>query len=257
MISARGLGARLPDAAARWLFRGLELDARPGEIGVVVGPNGSGKTTLLRCLAGLRSPDAGHVTLANRSLTEIGTRERARLVAVLPQSTPIEDDLQVSDLVMLGRTPHLGRFRAPSRQDHARVADALARVDLHGFGDRRAGTLSGGELQRVMIARMLATEAPTLLLDEPTNGLDIGHALSLLELCRELALTGHCIVMALHDLDLASRYADHAVCLGPGSEHHVGPAEAVLHPDVLEEVFDVRITLDELGLRCRPRRGPS
>jgi ABC-type cobalamin/Fe3+-siderophores transport system ATPase subunit len=254
MISARALGARLPPTAgARWLFRDLDLEAGPGDVWVVIGPNGSGKTTLLRCLAGLRPSDRGRVLLDDSPVSGLRPRERARLVAYLPQSTTLDHDLRVVDLVMLGRTPHLGRLHPPGAVDHAKVEAALARVDLRGFEHRSVATLSGGERQRVMLARMLATEARTLLLDEPTNALDIGHALRLLELCRELAAQGHTLVLALHDLDLAYRHADHAICLTGGLEHHVGEANMVLHPDVLEEVFDVRVELDGTGLRCSRR----
>ena len=253
MITARQLGARVPDPSQRWLFRGLDLDAGAGQTWVVVGPNGCGKTTLLRCLAGLREPQFGSIALAGRPLADTRPRQRARLVAYLPQSTTLDPDLGVTDLVMLGRTPHLERFRPPAADDWTRVRAALERVDLAGFGGRRVGTLSGGELQRVMIARMLATEASVLLLDEPTNGLDIGHALRLLELCRELAASGHCVMMALHDLDLARRHADHAICLTRGTQHHIGDARSVLHPSVLEDVFDVTVELDALGLRCKSR----
>jgi iron complex transport system ATP-binding protein len=255
MISARSLGARLPETAgARWLFRNLDLEARPGDVWAVVGPNGSGKTTLLRCLAGLRPPDRGRVLLDDSPLAVLRPRERARVVAYLPQSTTVDHDLRVVDLVMLGRTPHLGRLRPPGPVDHAKVEAALARVDLRGFEHRSVATLSGGERQRVMLARMLATEARTLLLDEPTNALDIGHALSLLALCRELAAQGHTLMLALHDLDLAYRHADHAICLTGGVDHHVGETSAVLHPDVLEDVFDVTVQLEGTGLRCN-RRG--
>jgi ABC-type cobalamin/Fe3+-siderophores transport system ATPase subunit len=254
MISGHALGARVPGGTSpRWLFRELDLEARPGELWVVVGPNGSGKTTLLRCLAGLRTADEGCVMTGDRAISMLTPRERARAVAYLPQSTTLDDDLQVADLVMLGRTPHLSRLRPPCSNDYATVETALARVDLSGFARRSVGTLSGGELQRAMIARMLATEARTLVLDEPTNALDIGHALRLLGLCRELAAQGHTLVMSLHDLDLAYRHADRAVCLTGRAEHHIGEASSILHPDVLEDVFDVAIELDARGLRCRPR----
>jgi iron complex transport system ATP-binding protein len=255
MIAACSLGARVPaEDSPRWLFRELRLEARAGELWVVVGPNGSGKTTLLRCLAGLRLPDAGRVILGDRPLSSIRPRERARRVAYLPQNTTLDHDLRVADLVMLGRTPHLHRLRPPSPVDHAKVEAALACVDLDGFATRSVATLSGGERQRVMIARMLATEARALLLDEPTNALDIGHALKLMELCRDLATRGHAIVVALHDLDLAYRHGDHAICLTGGASHHAGEARAILHPDVLEGVFDVTVERDEHGLRFRARR---
>lgn len=254
MISTHGLAARVPGRdGPRWLWRDLELNMAVGTVSVVVGPNGSGKTTLLRCLAGLRAPDAGEVLLNGMTLSKVHRRERARRVTYLPQTTPLYHDLRVGDLVMLGRAPHLGRLRPPSDEDHARVAAALERVDLSGLEDRGVDTLSGGERQRVMLARMLATEASMLLLDEPTTSLDIGHGLRLLELCRELARTGHGVVMALHDLDLARRYGDEAICLTGSTGHHVGGARSVLRPDVLGELFGVEVELAGDGLRFSSR----
>ncbi|MCA9706776.1 MAG: ABC transporter ATP-binding protein, partial [Myxococcales bacterium] len=228
-LRIEGLGGHVAGPPPRWLFRGLDLTITPGELWALVGPNGSGKSTLLRCLAGLRPPEEGSVWLGEARLSALPARERATRVAYLPQLTPLYHDLEVRQLVMLGRAPHLSRWRPPAAEDVRRIDLALERVHATTLASRRVSTLSGGERQRVMLARLLATEAPLLLLDEPTTALDIGHALRLLALCRELAAEGAALVLALHELDLARRHADHAVCLGagPDGQHRKGPSAAV------------------------------
>lgn len=255
-LRAEGLGAHVDGPPARWLFRRLSLTVRPGEVWVLVGPNGSGKSTLLRGLAGLRPPEEGTVRLDDRLLLDLPTRQRAQHLAYLPQLTPLYHDLRVRELVMLGRGPHRSRWRGPGAEDERRVDQALARVQASELAARRISTLSGGERQRVMLARLLATGAAILLLDEPTTALDVGHALRLLALCRELAAEGTAVVLALHELELARRYADHAVCLGTGPDgaHRCGPAQQVLTAEILGAVFEVDAREHPDGLTFHPRR---
>jgi ABC-type cobalamin/Fe3+-siderophores transport system ATPase subunit len=256
ILHARNLGARVPGPPARWLLRALELSIAPGEVWALVGPNGSGKSTLLRCLAGLRPAEEGTIHLDDRPLAELPARDRAKRLAYLPQLTPLYHDLQARQVVMLGRAPHLPRLRGPSAEDERRVDEALARVDATDIADRSLSTLSGGERQRVMLARLLATGAELLLLDEPTTALDIGHALRLLALCRDLASGGAAVVLAMHELELARRHADRAVCLGTGpeGEHRRGSVAEVLTPVILGPVFDVDVHEHADGLSFHPRR---
>ncbi len=254
-LHARGLGAHVPGPPPRWLFRALELRITPGEVWAVVGPNGSGKSTLLRGLAGLHEAEEGTVLLHERPLAELPGRQRAQHIAYLPQATPLYHDLRVHQVVMLGRAPHLSRWRGPDREDQRRVDEALARVDATELAQRPISTLSGGERQRAMLARLLATGASLVLLDEPTTALDIGHALRLLALCRELATDGVAVVLAMHELELARRYADHAVCLGagPDGQHHLGRTADVLTPAILGTVFEVDVHEHPDGLSFHPR----
>jgi ABC-type cobalamin/Fe3+-siderophores transport system ATPase subunit len=255
ILRAQGLGAHVPGPPARWLFRALDLAIAPGEVWALVGPNGSGKSTLLRGLAGLRRSEEGTVCLHERPLAELPGRERAKRLAYLPQLTPLYHDLQVRQVVMLGRAPHLSRWRGPAAEDERRVDEALARVDAGELAARPLSTLSGGERQRVMLARLLATGAELLLLDEPTTALDVGHALRLLALCRDLATAGTAVVLAMHELELARRYADRAVCLGAGptGEHHHGTTAEVLTPAILGAVFDVDVHEHPDGLSFHAR----
>ena len=256
ILHVHGLGGHVAGPPARWLFRGIDLEVTPGEVWALVGPNGSGKSTLLRCFAGLRPPDEGEIRWGARPLRALSHRERATQVAYLPQITALYHDLEVRQLVMLGRSPHRSRWRGPGADDDAHVDRALARVQARDLVGRRISTLSGGERQRVMLARLLATGAPLLLLDEPTTALDIGHALRFLALCRDLAADGCAVVLAMHELDLARRYADQAVCLGESldGEHHRGPAAQILTAELLGRIFDVEVREHPDGLSFRPRR---
>ena len=253
-LQTRGLGAHVGGPPPRWLFRELELSVEPGQVWALVGPNGSGKSTLLRCLAGLRSAAEGTVSLEGQTLEQMSRRDRAQRLAYLPQLTPLYHDLPVRRLVMLGRAPHLSRWRGPTRDDGTQVDEALRRVEAQHLADRRISTLSGGERQRVMLARLLATGARVLLLDEPTTALDIGHALRFLALCRDLAAEGTALILAMHELELARRYADQAVCLGltPAPAHRLGPAANVLGPEVLGPLFDVEVHEHPDGLSFHP-----
>ena len=243
-LEARALSHHVPGPdGPRHLFRDLDLELAPGRLTAIVGPNGSGKTTLLRTLAGLLTPMAGTARLDGANLTGLPPRERARRLAYLPQTTPLVHDLSVRELVLLGRAPHLPRFGAPGDADRAAVDRAIDDVGLRAFADRGVFSLSGGEYQRVMLARMLATDARVLLLDEPTTALDVGHALGVLSLIRELAGQDRVVVAALHDLDLARRFSDDAICLHGDDTGActTGPTPTVLAPDVLGPVFGVRV----------------
>ena len=241
-LSARGLCHRVP---GRTLFADLDLDLTAGRVTAVVGPNGAGKSTLLRLLAGLEAPQRGHLRLGDDDLRALPPRLRARRLAYLPQRTVLAYDLRVRDLVLLGRAPYLPAFGPPGAADLAAVEAALGRVDLLGLAERGARALSGGELQRVMLARMLASAAGVLILDEPTAALDIGHALDFLAHLRGLARAGAAVVLALHDLDLARRYTDDAVLLAGTGAAHTGPVGHVLSASLLGPAFGVAVR--ELG----------
>ena len=255
-VRARDLGVHL---GGRWLFR--HLDLLPGTFTAVIGPNGAGKSTLLRCLAGLQIPTEGGVVLGDRSFDAVPRRDRARALAYLPQHTPLYHDLRAEEVVMLGRLPHLPRFGGPSTADHDRVTRALSQVGAVDLAPRALSTLSSGERQRVMLARMLATEAPLLVLDEPTTALDIGHALRFLDQLRGLAEEGRTVIVALHDLDLADRFATTAVCLHGDNDgtFEAGPAAEVMHPDRLSDIFAVQIERVDGHLRVEsaPVRTPA
>ena len=227
----------------RWLVRGATVRVEPGRLVALLGPNGSGKSTLLRLLAGVWAPTEGTVTLDGQPLARVPRRSLARVVALVPQDTHIAFAFSVREIVAMGRHAHLGRFERERPADREAITQAMERADVTGIAGRDATELSGGERQRVLIARSLATEARHLLLDEPTASLDVAHALDVLALCRRLADDGHAVAVALHDLNLARRFATDAVLLREGAVVASGPIERVLTPAAVGDVFGVAVTI--------------
>jgi iron complex transport system ATP-binding protein len=196
--------------------RELSLRVEDGEWVSLIGPNGAGKTSALRAVAGLVDYE-GEVRLDGHDACRLGRRERARLVAFVPQKPATPPELTVAEYVLLGRTPHISYLGSEGRADRDAAARALRRLELDGFAERRLGSLSGGELQRVVLARALAQEARILLLDEPTSSLDLGRQQRVLELVDALRRDGLTVVSTLHDLTLAGQYADRLFLLDRGS----------------------------------------
>lgn len=220
------------------VLRAATVLARPGEVVGLIGPNGSGKTTLLRTLYRSLTPDEGAIVIDDEPIARYKPQELARAVAVVVQESHGELPLSVTDTVMLGRSPHLGTFQRQSERDVDIAADALRRVGAEHLAERDVGDLSGGEKQRVLIARALAQQATHLLLDEPTNHLDIHFQHEVLGLVRELGVS---TIIVLHDLNLAARYCDSLVLLHRGRVVAAGGIDDVLDPAVLEPVYGIHI----------------
>ncbi len=237
----------------------MDLTVEPGEWVALVGPNGAGKSSLIAAVAGLVAHD-GSVHVGGADLAALSSRERAQTAAHLPQEPPIPDDMSVLDYVLRGRTPYVGYFGLFSNTDRRVAYDVIELLRLGDFAPRLLGARSGGERQRVVLARALAQEAPVLLLDEPTSALDIGHQQQALELVTELrnarALT---VVSALHDLTLAGTYTDRMVMLHHGDVVASGTAGEVLTAERLGEVYHVCVTVDidpdDGAVIVVPRRG--
>ncbi len=207
------------------------FEVSPGGWLAVIGPNGAGKSTLLRAVVGaVRS--TGAVLLHGRSVADLTSRERARLVAWVPQAPEIPPGMRVIDYVLLGRTPHLHPLAREGAADMAVVESVLDELDMAELAGRVMTTLSGGERQRAVIARALAQESPVLLLDEPTTALDLGHQQEVLELLDELRRGGErTIVTTMHDLNMAGQYPDRLVMLAEGRIVAEGPARQVITVD--------------------------
>jgi iron complex transport system ATP-binding protein len=235
-LAAQGLRLRLGGKA---VLDGVDAAFAPGQVTAVLGPNGAGKSTLLACLAGLRRPEAGSVTLDGAPVAKLAPRARARRIGYLPQSSETAWPIEARILVGLGRTPFIGA-RGLSAADAAAIEAALAAAGASELGERIVTTLSGGERARVLIARALAGEPDWLLADEPLTGLDPGHQLDAAELFRKLAHERGCgVVVTLHDLSLAARMADRVMVLAEGRILSEGaPAEA-LTPDVLARAYGI------------------
>jgi len=252
VIELRELAVRYDGAEA---VRGVSLAVGAGEWVMLIGPNGAGKTSVLRALCGLL-PFGGGASVRGRDVHSFGRRELARLVAFVPQNPVMPADLTVSEYVLLGRTPHLGRLAVEGRGDRKTVGRALERLDLLPFAERGLGSLSGGELQRVVLARALAQEAPILLLDEPTTSLDLGRQQQVLELVDSLRADGLTVLSTMHDLTLAGQYADRLVLLDRGAVVADGTPRDVLSHENLTAHYgaSVRIVEDEGRVYVLPRR---
>ncbi|MBW5426265.1 ATP-binding cassette domain-containing protein [Streptomyces sp. BG9H] len=241
---------------------GVDLTVGSGQVVAIVGPNGCGKSTLLRCMARLHRPTAGRVFAGDADIWRLKQRETAHRVALLPQSPQAPEAVTVAGLVRYGRHPHQGLFRQWSAEDERAVTRALEATGTAGLAERRLDQLSGGQRQRCWLAMALAQETPVVLLDEPTSALDIGHAVEVLDLVREVAAEGRTIVMVVHDLAAAARYADVVVAMLAGRVVAVGPPRSVIDEGLVMTLYGIEAEILRAGADGAPvvvpvGRGPA
>ncbi|MBN1304355.1 MAG: heme ABC transporter ATP-binding protein [Anaerolineales bacterium] len=224
------------------VLQDVNLDVQPGEVVAVVGPNGAGKTTLVRVLSGVLKPAQGRVFIQRRDVTRLDHTSRARFLAVVPQAHNLPPDFTVYQTVLLGRTPYLGWLGHLSEGDHRLVWEALDYTHITDMADRLVGRLSGGEQQRVLLARALVQNTAVLLLDEPTTYLDLEHQSLTLNLIRVLASEMQkAVLMVIHDLNLAALYADRVVLLHNGQVVTAGRPGEVLTEANLAAVYNTSV----------------
>jgi iron complex transport system ATP-binding protein len=239
------------DLAVRYgsglVLDGVSCGVSGGRFLAVVGPNGSGKTTLVRALSGLVRLERGEVRVEGKPLIQWTRPALARVLAVVPQGEEVAFPLRVDETVMLGRYARLGPFAAPGAADRAAVADALARCDVSAFAGRTIDSLSGGEWQRVRLARALAQEPRVLVLDEPTTSLDVRHEMELFELVRRLVDGGLAGLVITHHINLAARFADRMILLSAGRLAAEGAPAEVLRRETLREVFGWPVAVTTWG----------
>ena len=226
---------RLGDVTA---LEAVSIQVEAGCLLGLIGPNGAGKTTLLRTITAAVTPDTGSVLVDGESVHSLSSRAVSRLVAVVPQEPAMSFAFDVREIVAMGRTPYASRFGGGDRTDAASVEAAMERTDVAAFADRPITDVSGGERQRILLARAVAQDTPVLLLDEPTASLDINHQIRTFELVRELVTDGRTVIAAIHDLGLAARYCDELAVLNEGAIVQRGTPETVLTPRTIEDVFD-------------------
>ena len=230
------------------VFDSLDLTMRAGRITAFCGPNGCGKSTSLKALRRLLRPSAGDIFLNGESVSLLSNKQLARQMAMLTQAPSAPEELLVQQLVTLGRYAHRRRFAGLTDEDRRAIAFAMSSCALEALADKPLGTLSGGQMQRAWLATILAQDAPVILLDEPTNHLDIKHQIETLELVKTLNREqGRSVVLILHDLNLAARYADDMVLFARGAVHAQGAAEDVMTEATIAAVF---------GIDCRVIRDP-
>ena len=237
MIRFLGVSVRYPRARAM-AVAGVSLEAAAGRVTAVVGPNGSGKSTLVRALLRATPLHSGEIRVSDRPLASIGRREFAQDIAVVPQRETLTFSLPTRDYVALGRFPHEGPWRPPSARDLVAVESAMTLAGVSALADRQTAELSGGEWQRVRIARALAQRGSALVLDEPTTFLDVAHEMEMFELFASLAREGRAVLLVSHQLNLVARFADLMVLLDRGHVAAAGAPADVMRASTLEAVYD-------------------
>ena len=222
---------------SREILHNISLDVQSGEALALIGPNGAGKSTLIRAASGV-IPYTGQVRANGDDFSSLSPIQRARYIATVPQAVSMPPAYTVWETVLFGRTPYLGFLGQPSQKDEEIARQSLQRVSALPFADRRIGELSGGEQQRILLARALCQSTPILLLDEPTAHLDLQYQVSLLELVSELAHKDYlAVLIALHDLNLAAHYADRIALMVAGNIKAMGIPKEVLQPDLIAEAY--------------------
>jgi iron complex transport system ATP-binding protein len=229
----------------QWVLRGIDFEVEKGDFLGIIGPNGSGKTTLLRVIDGILAPQEGAVLLEGTEIGKLRREALARSVAVVPQYSALAFPFSVEEVVLMGRAPHLGRWRFEGDEDRLIARKAMEMTDTLGLSARDMESLSGGERQRVLIARALAQEPRLMLLDEPTAFLDIRHQVDFFDriraLNRERGLT---VIAVTHDINLAAHYCDRIILLKGGRIGAAGPVDAVITEENIRKAYETKILVD-------------
>ena len=222
------------------ILKGVSIDSKNREFIGIIGPNGSGKSTLLKCIYRTLKPNGGCIMLGNTPISTMSVKESAKKLAVVAQHNYYNFDFSVEEVVLMGRSPHKKRLEPDNSKDYQIVNESLDKVGMLEFKNRSFSTLSGGEQQRVILARALAQQTPCLILDEPTNHLDIKYQLSLLNIVKDLDLT---IVAAIHDLNIAAMYCDRLFVMKNGKIVGSGTPQEVLTKEFIKEIYDIDVEI--------------
>lgn len=228
------------------ILRGIDFEANKGEFVGIIGPNGSGKSTLLRCLYRVLTPSEGAVFLDGKELSSYRVKESAQKLAVVAQHNYYNFEFSVRDVVMMGRAPHKRALDRDTAEDYQIMRQSLKAVGMQEFEERSFSTLSGGEQQRIILARALAQQTPCLILDEPTNHLDIKYQLWLMDIVKNLDCT---VISAVHDLNIAAMYCDRLYAMKQGKVIAQGTPHELLTPDLIRELYEVdaEVSIDGKG----------
>jgi iron complex transport system ATP-binding protein len=240
-----------------WILRDVTFAIEPGEFVGLIGPNGSGKTTLLRLIDDILQPLEGAVRVHGKPVRQMKREALARIIAVVPQESPMIFPFMVQEVVLMGRAPHLGKWRFEGEKDFAIVRRAMEMTDTLALAGRSMNRLSGGERQRVLIARALAQEPELMLLDEPTAFLDIRHQVEFFNLIKSLNTSqGLTVIAVTHDINLASLYCDRIILLKEGRVRVIGRPEEVITEEHIQDVYDTPVTVDRHPVDGLPRVTP-
>jgi iron complex transport system ATP-binding protein len=231
------------------ILSNVSLEVSAGEFFVIIGPNGAGKTSLLKVLSGLQKAQKGTVTIKDKNILNYRRRNLSQIMAIVPQHIEVGFPFTVADTVIMGRSPHLGILGMEGENDFHIAEEAMKFTDVSHLTDRKLFQLSGGELQRVIIARAICQQPEIILLDEPTTALDPAHQLKIMDLMEKFRREhGTTIIMVSHDLNLASMYGDRVLLLKSGRVVKTGDPKSVLNKELLEDSYGCRIQVDESPL---------
>ena len=222
------------------ILKGVSIDSKNREFIGIIGPNGSGKSTLLKCIYRILKPNNGCIMLGEEDISKMSVKESAKKLAVVAQHNYYNFDFSVGEVVLMGRSPHKKSLEPDNSEDYDIVNESLEKVGMLGFKNRSFSTLSGGEQQRVILARALAQQTPCLILDEPTNHLDIKYQLSLLNIVKSLNLT---IISAIHDLNIASMYCDRLFVMKDGQIVASGTPQDILTKELIKEIYEIDVEI--------------
>ncbi|BEP27737.1 ABC transporter ATP-binding protein [Helicovermis profundi] len=226
------------------IIKDISLSISHGSFNCILGPNGSGKTTLVKNIVKLLYPSKDTIYISNKEINEYKRKELSRKIALVPQSTIIEYDFTVEEIVMMGRMPYQKRFKTETEEDYLIVKESMIKTDTYVLKDRFINNLSGGEKQRAIIARAIAQEPQVLVLDEPVSYLDIHHQVEIMKLIKKLSLEkGITVITILHDVNLAIEYADNIVLLKDGKVYSSGSSENIVNEKSIKEVYDVNVAV--------------
>jgi iron complex transport system ATP-binding protein len=239
VLEIKSLSAKYGEVIA---LQDISLAVHRGEIVGLIGPNGAGKSTLIKVLSGVLNASAGVVLINQKEINKYTPSQRARALAVVPQARQLGGTFSVEQAVLLGRTAYLGFLGRPGREDLLKTAWAMEKTGVDTLANRKLAEISGGEQQRVLLARALAQDTPVLLLDEPTNHLDLKYQVNLLNLVKRLVKEeGLSVVMAMHDLNQVSGTADRVLLLADGQMKALGSPDEVLTPEIIRKIYQTEI----------------
>ncbi len=251
IVKLKNIGFRYDES---WILKNISFEVNKGEFIGVIGPNGSGKTTLLKVIDGILAPEEGETWINGISSAKIKRENRAKMIAVVPQESTMIFPFSVYEIVLMGRAPHLGKWRFEGEMDFGIARQAMEMTDTLHLMNRSMNALSGGERQRVLIARALAQQPQIMLLDEPTAFLDIKHQIDFFDLIKTLnqnqSLT---VIAATHDINLASLYCDKIILLRNGHIHCMGTPDDVIAETNIKDVYETNVTVDRNPVTGQPR----
>lgn len=246
MLEVNGVNVEI---SKKIIVKNVTFDVKDGDFVGIIGPNGSGKSTMLKSIYRVLKPSAGEILIMGENVLNIPMRESALKTAVVAQHNFYNFDFSVMDVVMMGRSPHKQPMEMDNDNDREIAMDSLRKIGMETFATRNFYTLSGGEQQRVILARALTQQTPFLILDEPTNHLDIKYQLQLMDTIKDLE--GLTVLCALHDLNIASQYCNKLILMKNGEVHSIGTPEEILTPETIWEVYGTKATVErhkETGL---------